>query len=169
MDTKDYAERNREAWNQATAIHQQQRKMNLEEAVKSASFSTLDDIEKAIFKKLSVKNKTVAQLCCNNGRELISVLKLGAAYGVGFDISDEAIKEAQLLGSLSNVSCKFVRTNVYDIDEAYFNRFDIVYITIGALCWLDDLPRFFRIVSCHNFCGGRDIYSSMRCIRLSII
>jgi SAM-dependent methyltransferase len=147
MDTKDYAERNREAWNQATAVHQQQRKLDLKEAVKSDSFSTLDDIEKAVFNKLSVKDKTVAQLCCNNGRELISVLKLAAAYGVGFDISDEAIKEAQLLGSLANVGCEFVRTNVYDIDESYFNRFDLVYITIGALCWFDDLPRFFRIVS----------------------
>ena len=82
MDIKDYAERNREAWNQVTPIHQQQRKTDLQEAVKSDTFSTLDDTEKGIFDRLSVKQKSVAQLCCNNGQELISVVKSGAAYGV---------------------------------------------------------------------------------------
>jgi len=86
-------------------------------------------------------------LCCNNGRELISVVKRGASSGVGFDISDEAIKEATLLGSLSNTHCEFVRTNVYDIEPSYFNRFDIVYSTIETLCWFDDLHRFFQTVS----------------------
>jgi SAM-dependent methyltransferase len=147
MDVKDYAERNREAWNQATLVHQQQRAVDLEEAVQSATFSTLDAIERAVFDSITVDGKAVAQLCCNNGRELISVLKLGAQRGVGFDIADEAIKEAQRLGSLANVNCDFVRTNVYDIDEGYSNQFDIVYITIGALCWMDDLSRFFLIAS----------------------
>ena len=147
MDIKDYAERNREAWNQVTPIHQQQRKTDLQEAVKSDTFSTLDDTEKGIFDRLSVKQKSVAQLCCNNGQELISVVKSGAAYGVGFDISDEAIKEATILGSLSDTNCDFVRTNIYDIEATYYNQFDIVYITIGVLGWFDDLPRFFQIVS----------------------
>lgn len=147
MEIKDYAERNREAWNQVTPVHQQHRKLDLKEAVQLKSFSVLDEIEITVFESLSVKQKTVAQLCCNNGSELISVVKRGAASGVGFDISDEAIKEAILLGSLSNTNCEFVRTNIYDIDSTYFDQFDIVYITIGTLGWFDDLPRFFQVVS----------------------
>ena len=147
MDNTNYAEHNRAAWNQVTPIHQQHRKLNLQEAVQAADFSVLDEIETAIHKRLGLTQKRVAQLCCNNGRELISVLKLGAISGVGFDIADEAIKEATLLGALSKTNCEFVRANIYEIDRAYFNRFDLVFTTIGALCWFDDLERFFAIAA----------------------
>ena len=38
MDIINYAERNREAWNQVTPLHQQHRKLNLQEAVQAADF-----------------------------------------------------------------------------------------------------------------------------------
>lgn len=155
MSTPDYAERNRAAWNEAALVHQKQRRINLKEAVQSPTFSTFDDIEKVIFEQLDVSGKSVAQVCCNNGRELISVMKLGAASGVGFDISDEAIAEAQELGRRSNTPCEFVRTHIYDIDSSYFNRFDLVYITIGALCWFDNLSQFFGVVSQLLRSGGQ--------------
>ncbi len=147
MDTLNYAERNREAWNQVTPIHQQQRKTDLQRAVQAEDFSVLDEIETAIHQRLGLEQKRVAHLCCNNGQELISLLKLGAASGVGFDIADEAIKEATLLGTLSKTNCEFVCANVYEIDPVYFNQFDLVFTTIGALCWFDDLTRFFAIAT----------------------
>jgi len=45
------------------------------------------------------------------------------------------------------MNCEFVRTHIYDIDPIYFNRFDLVYTTVGALCWFDDLERFFAIAA----------------------
>lgn len=147
MDTTNYAESNREAWNQVTPIHQQHTKINLQAAVQAEDYSDLDAIEAAILQRVGLQQKRVAQLCCNNGRELISLLKLGAASGVGFDIADEAIKEATLLGTLSKTNCEFVRTDVYAIDPTYFHQFDLVFTTIGALCWFDDLDRFFAIVA----------------------
>jgi hypothetical protein len=36
--------------------------------------------------KIDFTGKTVAQFCCNNGRELLSLMTRGAARGVGFDI-----------------------------------------------------------------------------------
>lgn len=147
MEPINYAERNREAWNQVTPIHQQNNKINLQEAVQADEYSDLDPIETAVLKSVGVQQKRIAQLCCNNGRELISLLKLGAESGVGFDISDEAIKEAQLLATLSKTNCQFVRTNVVEIDPAYFNQFDLVFVTIGALCWFEDLKRFFAVAA----------------------
>ncbi|MEZ4737128.1 MAG: class I SAM-dependent methyltransferase [Caldilineaceae bacterium] len=147
MNTTNYAERNREAWNQVTPIHQQHRKLNLQAAVQAEDFSVLDEIETAIHRRLGLQGKRVAHLCCNNGQELISLLKLGAASGVGFDIADEVIKEATLLASLSKTNCDFVRTNVYEIDPAYFHQFDLVFTTIGALCWFHDLERFFAVAA----------------------
>ena len=56
MNIKDYAERNREAWNQVhpvrqPPIRQQQKETDLKEAVKSESFSVLSDIEISMFEK----------------------------------------------------------------------------------------------------------------------
>jgi SAM-dependent methyltransferase len=143
----DYAERNRAAWNEVAPIHRAARKRDLAEAVQQPDFSTLDATERAILTRLDLGGKRVAQLCCNNGRELISVVKLGAEAGVGFDIADEFVQEAQQLAELAQVNCEFVRTNVYDIDASYNDQFDLVYITIGALCWFDDLSRFFAKVA----------------------
>jgi 2-polyprenyl-3-methyl-5-hydroxy-6-metoxy-1,4-benzoquinol methylase len=154
MNIIDYAEKNREAWNQVTPIHQKHRKTNLREAVQSPSFLVLRELETAMFRRLNISGKRVAHVCCNNGRELISVLKMGAASGVGFDISDEAIKEAKTLAESGQVNCEFIRTNVYDIDGRFFNQFDVAYITIGAITWLDDLHRFFKIVSHLLIPGG---------------
>ena len=64
----DYAEQNREAWNEVAPIHRQHWKIDLRQAVQSDSFSVLSDIEREVFAQLSVPDKTVAQLCCNNGR-----------------------------------------------------------------------------------------------------
>lgn len=147
MDTTNYAERNREAWNQVTPIHHQHTKLDLQAAVQAADYSDLDPIATAILQRMGLHQKRVAQLCCNNGRELISVLNLGATSGVGFDIADEAIKEATVLGTLSKTNCEFVRANVYAIDSAYFHQFDLVFTTIGALCWFDNLTRFFAVVA----------------------
>ena len=51
-----------------------------------------------MLKDLNLENKKVAHIQTNNGRELISLMRVtGADEGVGFDISDEAIKEAEEL------------------------------------------------------------------------
>ena len=41
----------------------------------------------------------------------------------------------------------FEAVNIYDIDNRYKEQFDIVIITIGALCWFDDLNRFFAVAA----------------------
>lgn len=46
-----------------------------------------------------------------------------------------------------NLPCLFEAVNVYDIDDLYREVFDVVIITIGALCWFKDLNRFFAIVA----------------------
>jgi SAM-dependent methyltransferase len=86
----------------------------------------------------------VVHLCCNNGVELLSLKNLGADECVGFDISDEAIKEAGERAAQCRINCQFVRSDVYEIDAEYNNRFDIVYISVGCLGWMPDLKLFFE-------------------------
>lgn len=144
---QDYAERNRKAWNQVAPIHREGRKIDLHREVAEDSFNLLDEVELEALGRIGVAGKRVAQLCCNNGRELISVLKMGAAHGVGFDISDDFIAEARELAALSGVDCDFVRTDVLDIGREYDEAFDLLIITVGALCWLDDLQPLFAGVA----------------------
>jgi SAM-dependent methyltransferase len=143
MDPKKYTEANRDAWNEATHVHQKHRGGSLKEKFREKGFSTLDETITAMLKDIGLKDKHVAQVFCNNGRELLSIINLGAASGVGFDISDEAIKEADELKNISGLKAEFVRTDIFDIDKIYFNKFELVYISIGGLTWVQDLDAAF--------------------------
>ncbi len=145
MEINDYAEKNRAAWNEAAPYHQEHRKIDLHAAVKAADFNVLGEVEMQALEKIGLRGKNIAHLCCNNGVELISMLKLGAAHGTGFDISDAFIDEARKLAETGGVNCDFVRTNVLEIPETYDCTFDLVAFTIGALTWIADLPRLFAI------------------------
>jgi ubiquinone/menaquinone biosynthesis C-methylase UbiE len=100
-----------------------------------------------ILKQLGVAGKSVAQLCCNNGQELLSIKNLGATRCVGFDISDNFIEQARYVSQSSGVDCEFVRTDVYDIPTFYYDDFDIVYISVGTVGWMPDIKGFFQIVA----------------------
>lgn len=151
MFTENYAEVNREAWNEVTPIHQESRKaicgIDLEKEVLEENFCCLEDEELKMFNMVEFKGKKVAQLCCNNGREIISLRNIGIKEGIGFDISDEALKEARYYNDLAKSDCKFVRCNVYDIDVSTYNQFDIVYMSIGGMIWLHDAGKLFNIIS----------------------
>ena len=147
MDIKKYTEANREAWNEAIVIHRKGAKINLFEEFKRPGYSTLDDIITEKLKMIGLDNKSICQVCCNNGRELLSIINLGAKDGVGFDISDEAVSEANQLRDIAGLKCEFVRGDIYDIGNKYGNKFDLVFFSIGALCWLPDLDRLFKIVA----------------------
>ncbi len=148
MNHKKYTDANREAWNEVTPIHRKHRQIDLKLKFREKGYSTLDSTITDKLKEIGLKNKTVAQVFCNNGRELLSMINLGAVSGVGFDISDEAIKEADELKAISGLSAEFVRTDVYDIDNDYSNRFDLVFLSIGGLVWAPDLDgAFVRIAA----------------------
>lgn len=145
----DYTEANRAAWNQRAPVHASHSLEALIEQFRQPGFSVLhkpNEVER--LRALELKGKNVAQLCCNNGRELLSVKNLfGAARCVGFDISDEFIDHARALNSAANQDVEFVRANVLEIPDEFSSQFDLVYVTIGALGWLPDIAAFFRVVS----------------------
>lgn len=94
--------------------------------------------------------KEVAQFCCNNGRELLSLMHLGAASGTGFDIAENMITKArETAGEAGINNCAFVACNILDIPETYTASFDLVLFTIGAVTWFKDLkPLFDKVALC---------------------
>jgi SAM-dependent methyltransferase len=106
-----------------------------------------DGVLVAKLKEINLAGKTISQLPCNNGRELLSLMRFGAKEAVGFDISDEAIEEARELADISKMNVKFERTDILEIDDEYNERFDFIYISEGSLQWFPDLNEYFGIVS----------------------
>ncbi|MFW9992137.1 MAG: class I SAM-dependent methyltransferase [Candidatus Odinarchaeota archaeon] len=146
MDRKEYTEANRIAWNESASVHKRLVFDKLLKNFQRPSYSCLDDIERRIISKIGLEGKNVAQLCCNNGRELLSIKNLGAERCVGFDISDDFIEQARQLANAGGIACEFVQTDVYDIPTDYDANFDLVYISVGALGWMPDLEKFFRVI-----------------------
>lgn len=146
MKNSDYTDANRAAWNKAAPIHYQHQFEKLMLAFETPGYSCLDEIETRLLYEIGVVGKSVAQLCCNNGRELLSIKNLGAEYCVGFDISEEFIAQAGKLADVAGLNCEFVCSDVYQIPEKYFGEFDVVYISVGVLGWMPDISQFFAVV-----------------------
>jgi ubiquinone/menaquinone biosynthesis C-methylase UbiE len=96
-------------------------------------------------KQLDLKGKTIAQFCCNNGRELLSMMQLNPSYGAGFDIAENIIEQAKDTARKANIAnCDFIATDILEIDESYHNKFDFIFFTIGAITWFQDLSLLFK-------------------------
>lgn len=137
---------NRQMWNETAAVHERVKFAGLEASFRDPAFSTLDELERGVLGRIGVAGRSVAQLSCNNGRELISVERLGAVRAVGFDIADAFIAQARRLAQAADSQAEFVRSDVYEIGPEYRGAFDLVYVTVGALGWLPDLPRWYELV-----------------------
>ena len=109
-------------------------------------------------KLTDTEGKVIGQFCCNNGRELLSLVKCGkAAKGVGFDIAENQVAFANEKAKELGLPCEFEAANIYDIDDKYTEQFDLILITIGALCWFNDLDRFFAVAAKCMKPGGQII------------
>ncbi len=142
---QQYVAANRESWNESAPRHAER---NLEELVAKFSkpgHSCLDAVETAKLKALGVEVSDVGQLCCNNGQELVSVKNLGAARCVGFDNADAFLEQARRIAAAAGVAVEFHHGDIHEIPAQYDANFDILYVTIGALCWMPRLVDFFAV------------------------
>lgn len=136
---------NREAWNIASLHHQKAMADTWIDGFKKPGYTTFDELDQKVFSSISFKGKSVFQAPCNNGREILSFINMGATEGVGFDISDENITFSNKLKHNSGIEAEFIRTDVYAIPESYNNRFDIGVITVGSISWMPDLLKYFEL------------------------
>lgn len=143
----DYTEANRRVWNQSAPVHRSSDSFqSLLDGFGEPGFSCLDATETERLQAIGVAGKRVAQLCCNNGRELLSIKNLGAGDCVGFDQSSGFLAQADELAAAGRMECRFVETSVYDISDDFDAAFDVVVITIGVFGWMPDLGGFFDVI-----------------------
>jgi len=146
---------NRDAWNEAADRHRGHAQYAaLLQGFATPGFSVLDDTLTGRLQAIGLPGKAVAQLCCNNARELLSVKNLGTASVTGFDFSDAFLAQARELAAAGGLEAAFVQTEIARIPPAFDRRFDIALVTIGVLGWMPNLAEFFatarRILKPHG-------------------
>lgn len=70
------------------------------------------------------------------------------------DYSAAALGRAHDLAARVGVTIETVETDARDLPPSLHGRFDIVYATIGAICWIDDLDLWMRQVALALRPGG---------------
>lgn len=154
-DRKQYTEANRAAWNEAAPVHARQNQARLLDEVRQPGFNTLDEHCLAPLRSVGVEGKSVAQVGCNNGRELLSMKTLGAARCVGFDHAEGFIAQARELAAASGATdIEYACGDAYDIPSLGMGQFDLVMTTIGVVGWMPDLDAYFDVVTSLVAPGG---------------
>ncbi|KGF68655.1 methylase [Hoeflea sp. BAL378] len=157
-DDERAIEANRLAWNASALRHRESDAWRRQlSGFAEASFSTFDPVITRTLLQNGVEKARAVQVGCNNGREVLSMLALGAAHATGIDQSDAFIVQAEELRAVSphGGQARFVRANVYDLPGDLAAGFDLALVTIGVLNWMPDLARFLSIVASLLAPGGR--------------
>jgi SAM-dependent methyltransferase len=144
----EYIKTNKEAWEEAFDNRTPSWGDDNHIRLKSEKYAFFDSDMRNVVAGIDVKNKHIAQFCCNNGRELLSLVLDGcAASGIGFDIAENILEQAkQTAHNAAIENCEFVNCNILEIPECYYGKFNLIFFTIGALCWFQDLNLLFEVV-----------------------
>jgi len=82
------------------------------------------------------------------------VMARAGAHVTCADFSPTALGRARALAAQVDVEIETVEADARALPEQLHGRFDIVYVTIGAICWIDDLDLWMRQVSLALRAGG---------------
>ena len=122
---------NRSAWDEAAAHHREHDQYAaLLKGFAEPGFSVLDEVMTARLQAIGIAGRDVAQFCCNNARELLSIKNLGAASATGFDFAEEFLEQGRELAAAGGIEAELVQTDIARLPASYDGRFDLVVLTI---------------------------------------
>ena len=127
-----YIEGNKAAWEEAFDQRHASWGADITDRIQKEDYPFFNRETADVLRQIRTEGTVIGQFCCNNGRELLSLVKSGkAAKGIGFDIAENQVAFANDKAKELGLPCVFEAVNVYDIDDRYGEQFDIVIITIG--------------------------------------
>ncbi len=138
---------NRSLWDELTPVHL--RSYGVERFLAGEPW-----LPKRILEEVGdVQGKSLLHLQCHFGLDTLAWAREGAVV-TGVDFSPEAIKAAEELSKQANLPARFICSDIYDLPEVLDEQFDIIFTSIGVLCWLKDLDVWARIIADHLKPGG---------------
>lgn len=138
----EYFKSNEILWNQRTKAHIESDFYDNESFLKGRN--TLNEAE--LISLGNIEGKSIIHLQCHFGQDTLSMARMGAKT-LGVDISPESIRIGRQLNEQLGLDTQFVCCNVLDTLDHVTDKFDIVFVTYGATCWLPDLKPWAEIVS----------------------
>ena len=101
-----------------------------------------------------VRGLDVLYLQSHLGADGVVMARAGAQVTCA-DFSATALAKARDLAAQVGVEIETVETDSRALPERLHGRFDLVYVTVGAICWIDDLDLWMRQVALALRPGGR--------------
>lgn len=150
---QDYIEINRKLWNAKTEVHVKSEFYNNKSFIEGRS--SLKKIETELLG--NVKDKSILHLQCHFGQDTLSLARMGAKV-TGVDFSDAAINEAKKLCESIETKADFICCDIYDLPNRLTKKFDMVFISYGAIGWLPDLNKWAEVISNFLIEGGKLIF-----------
>lgn len=152
---KDYIRANKRAWEDAY----EHSKDAFKDIVTPLRKNPSHFIPLLLRENLDIKditNKSIAQLACNNGREILSLgMTYNAKHIAGFDLAENMIEAAKKSARELDVKASFYAGNVLDIDASLDASFDTIFVLIGVLFWFESMSDFFATIHRLLKPGGR--------------
>lgn len=149
----DWFDDNRRNWDDRSALHEASGYGIRELIDDPAALS--DTLAPDVERLGDLTGRDVVHLQCHLGTDTISLSRLGPRRVVGVDLSGESLRRARAIAAEAGAAIEFVEANVYDAREAVAGDFDLVYTSLGVLCWLPDVDAWARVVASLLAPGGR--------------
>lgn len=146
----DYLSINKKAWDKRTKVHINSKFYDVAGFIQGKS--SLNDIE--LEEVGAVEGKSLLHLQCHFGQDTLSWVRLGA-IATGVDLSTESITQANRLSKQANLKANFICSDIYTFGERNTEKFDIVFTSYGALCWLPDLTKWALTIANSLKIGGQ--------------
>ena len=96
----------------------------------------------------------VVHLQCHLGTDTLSLARLGARV-TGVDFSPAALEVARDLSARAGPDVTFVEADIAGAPEAIGREVDLVYTSVGVLCWLPSVAAWAAVVARLLKPGGR--------------
>ena len=155
-----YREANRARWDETVAIHAASEFYGVDRFLAGESTLLPLDIEEVG----EVAGKSLLHPQCHFGLDTLSWARMGADV-VGVDFAPSAVETAREISQRADLKAEFVESELYASPEILAQRlgtFDIVYVNLGALCWLPDIAGWARVCAGFLRRGGmlyvRDVH-----------
>jgi SAM-dependent methyltransferase len=140
-------EGNRIHWNELAGVHAES--YDYERLLNGGH--VLDEVQ--VEEIGEVEGKSLLHLQCHIGTDTLSWARLGARV-TGVDISPASLDVARGLADRTGLEAEFIESSIYDLPGKLNERFDIVYTSVGVLCWLSDLDAWAGMVARYLKPGG---------------
>jgi len=151
----NYTEANKAAWEEAFDRRDPSWGSDIVQQIKTQDYAFFRKDLADVLRRFDGTGKTIGQFCCNNGRELLSLVKSSRAkHGIGIDIAENQITFANEKARELGLPCDFVASDPLTLGTEFDERFDLVLLTIGVVRWFRDLNALFAKVSSSLKRGG---------------